>query len=49
MAKWTQEEIAKQMGYSRKWVGIKLRTGEEKLRQVLGSAVGEPGGNGDLQ
>jgi len=37
----TQEEIATQMGYSRKWVGIKLRSGEEKLRQALGSRAPE--------
>jgi RNA polymerase sigma factor (sigma-70 family) len=40
----TQEEIATQMGYSRKWVGIKLRSGEERLRQAFGPlpAEGEP-------
>ena len=40
----TQEEIATQMGYSRKWVGIKLRRGEERLRQAFGplAAEGEP-------
>jgi RNA polymerase sigma-70 factor (ECF subfamily) len=40
----TQEEIAKQMGYSRKWVGIKLRSGEEQLRQAFGplTTEGEP-------
>jgi RNA polymerase sigma factor (sigma-70 family) len=37
----TQEEIAEQMGYSRKWVGIKLKNGEERLRGLLGEA--EPG------
>ena len=37
----TQEEIARQMGYSRKWVGIKLRTGEERLRQAFGAPAAE--------
>jgi RNA polymerase sigma factor (sigma-70 family) len=37
----TQEEIAKQMGYSRKWVGIKLRIGEERLRQAFGPLAAE--------
>jgi RNA polymerase sigma factor (sigma-70 family) len=37
----TQEEIAQQMGYSRKWVGIKLRTGEERLRQVFATLAAE--------
>ena len=34
----TQEEIATQMGYSRKWVGIKLRSGEQRLREAFAPA-----------
>jgi RNA polymerase sigma factor (sigma-70 family) len=37
----TQEEIAQQMGYSRKWVGIKLKIGEDRLRALLGPAAEE--------